>query len=159
MSVRLGLAVEPYWLELAHGVRVHVRPLTAVIYQAARYKASDRLRRIKVEQQEITALGGAVSGLPDLDDLVAAGAMLQTLIARELAHLGMIDWEGVVAADDDPAPCTYATREDLMMLPGIADEFVETYSAPLIALFAEGKSLPPSLNGNSGEAGTIAGTA
>ncbi|MEQ9518118.1 MAG: hypothetical protein RLN89_01625 [Parvibaculum sp.] len=156
MSLRLGLPRENYWLDLAHGVRVEVRPLSSVIYQAARFKASDRLRRTMAEQQEITALGGVISGLPDLEDLVAAGAMLQTLIARELAHLGMCTWEGVVDATGDPAPCSHATREELMMVPGIADEFVEKYTAPILALFAEGKGLPPSLNGNSGEAGTIA---
>ncbi|CAA7619678.1 hypothetical protein MTBSS4_250048 [Magnetospirillum sp. SS-4] len=34
--IRLSLPKEPYWLDLTHGVRVFVRPLTTAVYEAAR---------------------------------------------------------------------------------------------------------------------------
>ena len=37
--IRLDLKREPHWLDLGHGVRVHVRPCTTALMMAARAEA------------------------------------------------------------------------------------------------------------------------
>jgi hypothetical protein len=37
--IRLDLKREPYWLDLGHGVRLHVRPCTTALMMAARAEA------------------------------------------------------------------------------------------------------------------------
>ena len=75
--LRLNLASEPAWLDLGHGVRVRVLPCTSGVMAAAR--------------------GGDA-----VEALVAAGASeaeLALALAKGMAGVAILDWEGVGDAE------------------------------------------------------------
>lgn len=112
--LKLNLKREPCWLDLAHGVRVKVRPASTALVMAARHAAS----RIEGEGAE------------------AAGTRTATLIA-ELAKASVIAWEGVADDKGKPAPVTPEGVAALMELWPMAEAFERKYLAPLYSLDAE----------------------
>lgn len=78
--LKLNLKREPYWLDLAHGVRVKVKPASTALVMAARHAAS----RIEGDSTE------------------ASGVRTATLIT-ELAKSSVIEWEGVAEDKGKPA--------------------------------------------------------
>ena len=84
--VRLDLKREPHWLNLGHGVRLHVRPCTTALMMAAR-----------AEVHRIHA--------PVQNEAQAAGERTATLV-KALARLSLLDWDGVGDADGSAAALT-----------------------------------------------------
>jgi hypothetical protein len=82
--IRLDLKREPHWLDLGHGVRVHVRPCTTALMMAAR-----------AEVQR--------ASLPPQNESEAAGERTAALV-KALGRLGIQDWEGVGDAEGEPVP-------------------------------------------------------
>ena len=74
--IRLDLSREPRWLDLGHGVRLRVAPLTTSLMAAARSDPS-------------------VTGLPE----GASNETIAVTMAKALARLVVLDWEGVGDAD------------------------------------------------------------
>ncbi|MDX9688996.1 MAG: hypothetical protein RBT70_00825 [Alphaproteobacteria bacterium] len=111
--IRLKLKREPYWLDLGHGVRVHVRTATTALVMAAR----------------VTALKEAVA---DTD----AGTRSAALI-KKLAELAIIAWEGIGDSEDNPAEVTPEAVSALMDLWPIADAFERLYLGPTLILEQE----------------------
>lgn len=113
--IRLDLKREPHWLDLAHGVRVKVRPCSSALIFAARRAAE--------------AFDGTG---PE-----AAGERM-ALFLRQLAQLAVIEWEGIGDAEGKPAPVTPEGVAALMDHHPIADAFNVGYVAPSLVLDAEG---------------------
>jgi hypothetical protein len=116
--IRLELKREPYWLDLGHGVRVHVLPCTTALVMAAR---------------------AAVARGADADaaqDENAVGERTAALV-KTLARLSVDDWEGVGDADGKPAKVTPEGVEALMDLWPIAESFERQYLGPALLLDAE----------------------
>lgn len=113
--IRLDLKREPYWLDLAHGVRLHVRPITTAFVMAARVQA------MKDEAKD--------SG----DDAASRSAAL----LKNLAQLAVIDWDGVGDADGNPAPVSPEAITALLDLWPIADAFERFYLGPALVLEQE----------------------
>lgn len=112
--LKLNLKREPCWLDLAHGVRVKVKPASTALVMAARHAAS----RIEGDSTE------------------ASGVRTATLIT-ELAKSSVIEWEGVA---DDKGKAAAVNAEGvaaLMDLWPLAEAFERKYLAPLYALDAE----------------------
>jgi len=109
--IRLDLKREPYWLELGHGVRVHVRPATTALVMAAR----------------VTALKETTED---------AGTRSAALI-KKLAELAIIAWEGIGDSEDNPAEVTPEAISALMDLWPIADAFERLYLGPTLILEQE----------------------
>jgi len=150
---------EPYWIELAHGVRVRVRPLTTAMYEAARAKALRRVRELVDERRLIEEAGGRVEGLPDLADPDQAAGFSQFMFAQGLAQAAVFEWQGVLAADGAPAPVTDETVAELMMVHRLAEEFVVRYTATHERLIHEGNACGPSPSGTSATGPATAGRA
>ena len=112
--IKLNLKREPYWLELTHGVRVHVKPATTALVMAARHAAAE------------------IEG----KDHAAAGMRTATLIG-ELAKATVIDWEGVADDKGKPALVSPDGIGALMALWPIADAFEREYLAALYLLDSE----------------------
>ncbi len=115
--IRLDLKREPHWLDLGHGVRLHVRPCTTALMMAARAQAQ-------------RAASSSAS------DSEAAGIRSAALI-KALAKLAVTDWEGVGDAAGDAAAVTPESVDALMDLWPIAIAFESAYLASALLLDAE----------------------
>lgn len=111
--IRLDLKREPHWLDLGHGVRVHVRPAATALVMAAR-----------------------VTALKENDGTADAGTRSAALI-KKLAELAIIAWEGIGDSEDKPAEVTPETVSALMDLWPIADAFERLYLGPTLILEQE----------------------
>ncbi|TAN53767.1 MAG: hypothetical protein EPN26_06660 [Rhodospirillales bacterium] len=147
--IRLSLPKEPYWLDLPHGVRVFVRPLTTAVYEAARSRGWRMARAIAAEHADLKAAGADITGLPDLSDEDALAGLSQMLFAQGLARSAITKWEGVLDADDRPAEITDSAIAELMQLPRMAESFVVQYTETHEAVIAEGNVSRPAPNGTS----------
>ena len=125
--LRLNLASEPEWLDLCHGVRVRVVPCTSAIMAAAR-------------------------GSDTVEALVAAGASeaeLALALAKAMAGIAIIDWEGVGDADGNAAPVTPAGIDALLEVWPIFEAFQAIYVSKGLLLDAEKNVSAPSPTGTS----------
>lgn len=109
--IRLDLKREPYWLDLAHGVRLHVRPITTAFVMAARVQA-----------------------MKDAEDDAATRS---AALLKNLAQLAVIGWEGVGDTDGNPAPVSPEAIAALLDLWPIADAFERLYLGPALVLEQE----------------------
>ncbi|CAA7625582.1 hypothetical protein [Magnetospirillum sp. SS-4] len=119
--IRLSLPKEPYWLDLPHGVKVFVRPLTTAVYEAARARGWRMARAIAAEHADLKAAGADITGLPDLSDEDALAGLSQMLFAQGLARSAITKWEGVLDEADQPAEVTDTAIAELMQLPRMAE--------------------------------------
>lgn len=124
--IRLDLTREPWWLDLGHGVRVHVRPCTTALVMAARAAVAR----------------GADPGIaePSLDipiDAVAKMGERTAAFVKALARLAVDDWEGVGDAKGKPAKVTPDGVAALMDLWPLAEAFERQYLGPALLLDAE----------------------
>lgn len=115
--IRLDLKREPHWLDLGHGVRLHVRPCTTALMMAARAEA-------------LRAVTSSAS------DTEAAGIRTAALI-KALARLAVLDWEGIGDAAGSMALVTPESVDALMDLWPIASAFESAYLGPALLLDAE----------------------
>jgi hypothetical protein len=115
--IRLDLKREPYWLDLGHGVRLHVRPCTTALVMAAR---------------------AAVARIAPANDEPVAGTLTAAFV-KTLARLAVDAWEGVGDAEGKPAAVTPEGVEALMDLWPIADAFERQYLGPALLLEEEKK--------------------
>lgn len=136
--IRLNLARTAQWVDLGHGVRVLVDPLTAAILMAA--KAAVRL---------LDAPAGV-----DAPDAWRGGELIKAL-GRVLIR----EWEGVEGADGLPAPVSAEAIDALLDLPLLCSAFEQRVLQPAILMDAEKNGSSPSPNGISAGAMPIAGPA
>ncbi|MDQ1078009.1 hypothetical protein [Pseudoroseomonas cervicalis] len=147
---RLTLSTAPRWLELSHGIRVEVRPLTTAIVEAAAAEALKRVAAIQVEAQaaekagqplDSTAFNGANSSALD--------GMWNQHRAEALARYGIIRWEGLAGDDGGPLPVSPAAIEAFAAHPVLAKEFIKLYAQPVNEVVEEGNGSAPSSDGST----------
>jgi hypothetical protein len=132
--IRLNIAAEPFWLDLSHGVRVKVPPLTAAIMMAAR---SDP----------------AVADLPDDTPL----GVRSLAFCKAVGRLTIQEWDGVGDMNGDPVAPSPAGIDALLDLYPMFEAFEIKYVAGQgLALDAEKNAFAPSPNGISAGANDIA---
>jgi hypothetical protein len=124
--LRLNLAREPYWLDLGHGVRLHVEPLTTALMMAARADP-------------------AVEALPE----TAGQDQLALTMAQAVARRAVLDWEGVGDAEGDPLPVTPEGITALLEVWPIFEAFQLGYIAKGLVLDQEKNVSAPSPSGTS----------
>ena len=131
--IRLNLSREPSWLDLGHGVRVRVAPLTTALMAAAR---SDAM----------------VAALPE----GASNEIIAVTMAKALARLVVLEWEGVGDAEGDPAPVTPEGIDALLDILPIFEAFQLRYVSRGLLLEAEKNASAPSPSGTSAGVSSIA---
>ena len=130
--IRLDLSREPRWLDLGYGVRLHVGPLTTALMAAARSDPS-------------------VTALPE----EASNETIAVAMAKALARLVVLDWEGVGDADGAPVPVTPEGIDALLDVLPIFEAFQLRYVSKGLLLEAEKNGSAPSPNGiSAGATGT-----
>jgi hypothetical protein len=125
--LRLNLASEPEWLDLGHGVRVRVLPCTSGVMAAARGNAT-------------------------VEALVAAGASeaeLALALAKAMAGIAILDWEGVGDAEGRLVPVTPETASALIDVWPLFEAFQARYVAKGLLLDQEKNVSAPLPSGTS----------
>ncbi|MFN3727524.1 MAG: hypothetical protein ACK4SZ_14610 [Allosphingosinicella sp.] len=131
--IRLDLSREPRWLDLGHGVRLRVGPLTTALMAAAR---SDP----------------AVTSLPE----GASNETIAVVMAKALARLVVEDWEGVGDAEGTPVPVTPEGIDALLDILPLFESFQLRYVSKGLLLEAEKNDSAPLPSGISAGATSIA---
>lgn len=130
--LRLNLSTEPRWLDLGHGVRLLVEPLTTAVMLAARSDPA-----IVAATAAITPASGAENGAEN-DVLVAVpNDDLARIVAKAVAKITVKDWEGVGDADGKPLPISPNGIDALLELWPIFEAFQTKYIAGALILDAE----------------------
>jgi hypothetical protein len=124
--LRLDLASEPRWLDLGHGVRLRVAPLTTALMVAARADL-------------------AVATLPE----TATPEALALAMAKALARRAVLDWEGVGDAQGDPLPLSPEGVDALLDIWPVFEAFQTGYVAKGLILEQEKNASAPSPSGAS----------
>ena len=118
--LRLNLSNEPSWLDLGHGVRLFVEPLTTAVMLAARSDPAI-LAATQVAEGEDT---------PSNDDLAR-------IVAKAVARIVVQDWEGVGDAEGKPLSITPDGIDALLEIWPIFEAFQTRYIAGALILDAE----------------------
>ena len=124
--LKLNLNREPYWLDVALGVRLRLEPLTTAIMVAARTDPAVR---------------GIALGTPD--DTIAVA------FAKAIAKRAILDWEGVGDLDGAPVAVTPGGVDALLDIWPIFEAFQTTYVAKGLELEAEKNASTPLPIGSS----------
>ena len=143
--LRLNLTSEAEWLDLGHGVRLLVLPLTTAIMMAARKDAQAQFPLPEVADP------ANPDALTDLDTDSIGLAM-----AKSVARIVVTDWEGVGDAEGNPVPVTPEGIDALLDIWPIFEAFQTVYVAKGLLLDAEKNASPPLPNGNLVGAAPIA---
>lgn len=136
--IRLNLSREPRWLDLGHGVRVLVEPLTSAVMMAARSELRDALSN---------------------PGSYAAKEKAAVTLVKSLARIAIRNWEGVGDLDGEPVPPSPEGIDALLDLPPLYDAFERDYVGPALLLDAEKNAFAPSPNGILAGASATAGPA
>jgi hypothetical protein len=136
------------WVELPHGVRLRVAPLTTVVVAAA--QASARRRALELLGKE---------ELPEQENLRRGVALMLTIqaLGRECIRA----WEGVVDEEGAMVPAAPEAIEVLLSHEEMAFAFFDAVMAPLRVVEAEGNASGPAPHGtvaagqNTAEAASI----
>jgi len=124
--LRLDLTSEPRMLDLGHGVRLRLAPLTTALMVAARADL-------------------ATAGLPE----TATPEALALAMAKALARRAVLDWEAVGDADGNPLGVTPEGVDALLDVWPVFEAFQTGYVAKGLILDAEKNASAPSPSGPS----------
>jgi hypothetical protein len=122
--IRLELKREPYWLDLAPGVRIRVRPCSTALVMAAR---------------------ASITACDEADDDNARGAAL----LKALAQAAIIEWEGIGDAAGNAIPPSPERIEALLDLYPAFRAFETAYFLPALVLDQEKNACAAAPNGTS----------
>lgn len=134
--IRLDLSREPRWLDLGHGVRVRVGPLTTSLMAAAR------------SDPTVASLSEG-----------ASNETIAVAMAKALARLVVEDWEGVGDADGQPVPVTPEGIDALLDILPLFEAFQLRYVSKGLMLDEEKNACAPLPSGISAGATSTAGPA
>lgn len=148
--LKLNLQKEPYWLTLAPGVRVKVRPLTTAIMSAAQAEVIKEMLAIREERQRRLEMNADVSDVPDIDNEHIRLGLSEALLIKALARSAILEWEGVLQPDSDAsAPVADHAVNEVMDVWYIAQAFWKRYTGSVSLVETEGNGSRPAANGTS----------
>ena len=124
--IRLELSPEPHWLDLGHGVRLKLLPLTTALMVATR----------------------ADPAVQDLDPDSSNDARA-AIFAGALARRAVVDWDGVGDAEGNVLPVTPDGIDALLSLWPIFEAFNLLYVSRGMLLDAEKNASAPLPTGTS----------
>ncbi len=156
--LRLKINKEPYWLELGYGVNVKVKPCTsAVFYEAKAYMNSKFAELAKIYQAN-KAAGIAIDTVADIENPVKREAMADKYLLVGLGIAGILEWTGVLEAEEDKAaPLTESKIAELFSnFWAVAENFRHQYCGLQEILAAEKNAFTPAPNGTSAMGEVIA---
>ena len=114
--LRLTLSNEPSWLDLGHGVRLLVEPLSTAVMMAAR--SDPAVRAVAGDNADLEGATGS-----DPDDQIAV------IVAKAVARIVVKNWEGIGDADGQPIEPTPDRIDALLDIWPIFEAFQTRYIA------------------------------
>ena len=118
--LRLNLSTEPRWLDLGHGVRLLVEPLTTSIMLAARSDPAIVAAAVEADS-----------------DAAHSNDDLARIVAKAVARIVVKDWDGVSDENGRSLPLTPEGIDALLELWPIFEAFQTKYIAGALILDAE----------------------
>ena len=118
--LRLNLSTEPRWLDLGHGVRLLVEPLTTAIMLAARSDPAIVAAAVEADS-----------------DAAHSNDDLARIVAKAVARIVVKDWDGVGDENGKPLSLTPEGIDALLELWPIFEAFQTNYIAGALILDAE----------------------
>jgi hypothetical protein len=150
MAYCLGMPMGARWIDLPHGVKVHVKPINTAIYQMAEAAAAREIAKLFDAKGNIEEHGGLIEGLPDLTTQEGRQGYANFIFTRALGRTAIFEWDGMYLADKvTPAPVGEAAIDELLTAPDMAEAFVGQYTAPFKARLFEKKDSMNSADGSS----------
>lgn len=133
------------WLDLPHGVKVLVEPLTTARATAARNEALKRAGVLRTEAEAAEKAGQPLdaAGFTGASSAALAGLTMEYEI-EALARFGIVAWEGVNGEDGMPLPVSPAACEALAQHNEVGVAFWSAYTDALREVSAEGEGSAPS---------------
>ena len=131
--IRIQLSPDPQWLDLGHGVRLQLLPLTTALMVATRSDPAVQLLEADASNDSRAAV-----------------------FAAALARRAVVDWEGVGDADGKVIPVSPDGIDALLSLWPIFEAFNLLYVSRGMLLDAEKNGSAPSPTGTSAGATAIA---
>lgn len=131
--LRLDLARAPTWLDLGHGVRLKLEPLSTALMIAARGDP-------------------AIATLPD----DASDETRALVFAKAIARRAVLDWEGVGDAEGHVLPVSSEAIDALLDVWPLFEAFQLGYVAKGLALEQEKNVSAPSPSGSTAGASATA---
>jgi hypothetical protein len=130
------LAQKERWVELPHGVRLRVAPITTIMVAAAQASARRRVLELLGKEE-----------MPEQENLRRGVALMLTIqaLGRECIRA----WENVVDEEGATVPITPEAIEVLLSHEEMAFAFFESVMTPLRAVEAEGNASRPALHGTA----------
>ena len=114
--LRLTISNEPSWLDLGHGVRLLVEPLSTAVMMAARNDPA--VRAVTGDNADLEDATGSAP-----DDQIAV------IVAKAVARIVVKDWEGVGDVDGQPIKPTPDGIDALLDIWPIFEAFQTKYIA------------------------------
>ena len=145
--LRLKIQKEPYWLELGYGVKVKVKPCTSAVFYEAKAYMNSKLAELAKEYKANKDAGLDVS--EDIENPVKREALADKFLLVGLGVAGILEWDGVMEADEDkPAPLTESKIDELFSnFWAVAENFRHQYCGLQEILAAEKNASTPEPNG------------
>jgi hypothetical protein len=134
---------EPFWLDLADGVRLQVRPITTPAYAMIQAQAEKVFEDWAANRAE-------AEGLDPADQSVRRG-LIRAMMIKGLALYAIIAWQGIDAPVTNDAVAAFIDENPLLVAL-----FYHRYLAPLIERAAEGNASGPAPHGISAAGQDIA---
>lgn len=137
--LRLKINKEPYWLELGYGVKVKVKPCTSAVFYEAKAYMNSKLTELAKIYQANKATGIAIDTAVDIENPVKREALADKFLMIGLGIAGILEWDGVMEADEDKAaPLTEAKIDELFSnFWAVAENFRHQYCGLQEVLAAE----------------------
>lgn len=148
--LKLALDRQARWLDLPHGIRVLVRPLTTAISEAAFSDAINRVRPVKVAAEDAAAAG---TPLPPEEPNGANAAWLAGLqwqfLCEAYARYAIVEWQGLGDEQGEPLPLSGPAFAAFAAHPDLGREFYRLLRSDLDRMEAEGNGSAPSAAGDT----------
>ncbi len=124
--LRINLASEPRWIDLGHGVRIEVIPLTSGLVAAA----------------------NADPAMTEMDQNTPPDVRWQGFV-KSVGRLCIRNWEGVADHTGEPIAVTSEGVNALLDLYQMSRAFAASFISPTLLLVEEKKGFAPLSNGSS----------
>jgi hypothetical protein len=129
--IRLSLQVAPSWLDLGHGVRLLVEPLSTAVMLAARSDPA-----VIAAGQNLPA-DGAAAAQDETLSVAVQDETIAVIVAKALARIVVKDWEGVGDETGAPVAPTPERIDALLDIWPIFEAFQTRYVAGAMLVDAE----------------------
>jgi len=133
--LRLDILSQPRWLDLGHGVRLFVEPLTTAVMLAARSDPS--ILAAAADVKVIDAWTAADDDDVTQSETGPSNDDLARIVAKAVARIVVHDWEGVGDAEGKPLSVTPDGIDALLEIWPIFEAFQTRYIAGALILDAE----------------------